>query len=287
MGKFTGIILVSDFDGTFYGGVKESREKNVAEVERFKSGGGLFTFATGRDYHSLLAIEPNFKEITNAPVIMANGARLYDTDKKEYIFSYTLNMTLFEEFLDIIYKKYPDIGIRFSCENGLVTPVLNDILKEDLKDIHMKTTPVREMPVKELIESGEKVYKCVMVHNPEIIDRVHKIAGDINKSKGENSREIYFTKTYARGLEAVNKDASKGASALRLKEYLKVRDNREYRVFAIGDYDNDVDMIKFADVGAATANALEHVKKVAQVQTAGCDDGAVADFIKIIEREYI
>ena len=286
MGKFTGIILVSDFDGTFYCGVKESHSKNAAAVEKFKSLGGLFAFATGRDYHSFLEIEPDFENIANAPVIISNGTRLYDTVKKEYILNCALDMNLFIKFLEIIYKKYPDIGVRFSCENDLVIPNLNDNIKSDIKHDFMQTTPIREMSLKELIKSGEKVYKCVMIHNPEIIDSVREIAENFCKSNDSNNG-IFFTRTFARGFEAVNKDASKGASALKLKEYLNVRDNKKYKLFAIGDYDNDFDMLKFADVGAAPENALDYVKQAAQVITVSCKDGAVADFIEIIGRDYV
>ena len=85
MGKFTGILLVSDFDGTFYNGINDGYKKNLAEIERFKSCGGLFAFATGRDYYSLLRLEPNAGNIANAPIILANGSRLYDARTKEYI----------------------------------------------------------------------------------------------------------------------------------------------------------------------------------------------------------
>jgi len=284
MGKFTGIILVSDFDGTFTSHVPENYRKNIAEIERFKNDGGIFTFATGREYHSLSIVEPDFENIINGPVIMANGARLYDPDKKEYIVNYTLNAVLFSEFLDIIYEKFPEIGIRFSCEGGFVTPRLNQILKNDLGDILLKEIPIREINTKDLIDSGETVYKCVLVHDPEILECVREIAKDFNEN---NNNEFFFSKTYARGLEAIHKNASKNTLAKRLKEYLNVRDSREYKLFAIGDYDNDYEMIKFADLGAAPENALDHVKQAAKVHTVSCDDGAVADFIKIIEREYV
>ena len=283
MGKFTGILIVTDYDGTFYSGNDKSRIENIIEVTRFKSQGGLFTFATGRDYPSLLAIEPDFENIVNAPVIMANGARLYDTDKQEYIHSSTLDLPLFLEFLDIIVKKYPDIGVRFSCEHGLVTPCINEIIEEDIKDKFMGNITLREMPVKDLLASGENVYKCVMIHDEEIIDDLRKTAEDFSKINSE----ICFTKTFSRGLEAVIKNASKGASSLKLKKYLYERDNLEYKLFAIGDYDNDLDMIKFADFGAAPANAIESVREAAKIHTVSCNDGAIADFIKIIEREYI
>ena len=284
MGKFTGILLVSDFDGTLFAQIKENYKKNLDEIERFKNNGGLFAFATGRDYFSLFGLEPNAASIANAPSIITNGARLYDINKNEYIFNYTLDMDLFSEFLDIIYKKYPDIGIRFSCEKGIVVNVLNEILIVDFKNTIMTNITLREMPYKELLASGEDVYKCVMVHDPEIIDDVREIGENFDKNI---NHQFLFTKSYPRGLEVVNSQASKGAMALKLKEYLSQRDNINYKLFAIGDYDNDLDMIKLADIGAVPANALDHVKRAANVCTVSCDDGAVADFIGIIEREYV
>jgi len=277
MGKFTGILLVSDFDGTFTSRIRENYKKNVDAVERFKSDGGMFAFATGRDYHSLLSIEPDFENIANAPVIMANGSRLYDTNKKEYIFSHVLDLPLFSEFLDGIYEIYPDLGVRFSCESGLVVPAMNKIIKDDLSDLFMQSISVRTMSVKELIESGEKVYKCVMIHTPEITNHLRELSHGFY-----GRREICFTKTYDRGFEAVNINASKGATALKLIEYLNKRNNLEYKLYAIGDYDNDLDLIKSADFSGAPANALDEVKKAAAVITAAANEGAVADFIKII-----
>ena len=284
MGKFTEIFIVSDYDGTFTSHIPENYRKNIEAVERFKKGGGIFTFATGRDYLSLLSIEPAFESIINAPVIIANGARLYDANKKDYIFNYTMNLTLFSEFLEIISEEYPEIGIRFSCENGMVALNLNEILKNDLDDIFMRTMSVREMSMRELLKSGEKAYKCVMVHNPETLDLVIGIAEKFNAAK---NREFLFSKSYPRGLEAVNSKSSKGETALKLKEYLSAGNGRNYKLFAIGDYDNDLSMIKLADYGAAPGNALEHVKKASGIITVNCDGGAIADLIGIIEREYL
>ncbi|MCL2773214.1 MAG: Cof-type HAD-IIB family hydrolase [Oscillospiraceae bacterium] len=286
MGKFTGIILVSDFDGTFFSQIPENFEKNIKAVENFKKQGGMFTFATGREYYPLIEILPDAENIVNAPLIIANGARLYDTDNKEYLFSVALNISLFNEFLEIIYKKYPDIGVRFSCESGMVIPVLNEVVKTDLGGLSLMNMKIREISLKELEESGEAVYKCVMVHNPEILDDVRKISVRFQIDKDIN-RELFFTKSYERGLEAVNSKASKGAAAVRVKEYLKAKYNQEYTLFAIGDYDNDLDMIISADYGAAPENALERVKKAAKIRTVSCNDGAIADLIDIIERKYV
>jgi len=284
MKKFTGILLVSDFDGTFFTRVTESYNKNINEIERFKNNGGLFAFATGRDYYSLLELEPNAGKIANAPVIIANGARLYDMSKKEYILNYPMNMKLFVEFLGIIYKKYPDIGVRFSCENGLTAPAINEIIKNDLGGFFLQNVSMREISLKKLLESGENVYKCVIVHEPYIVDDVRKTGENFWK---DINCEFFFTKSYPRGLEVVNSNASKGKMTVKLKEYLKNRDNFDYKLFAIGDYDNDIDMLEFADYGAAPANALEPVKKSAKIHTVNHNEGAVADLIRIIEKDYV
>jgi len=140
------------------------------------------------------------------------------------------------------------------------------------------------MPFRELAFSNEDVYKCVIVHEPAIVDDVRKIGESFEK---DVNREFFYTKSYPRGLEIVNSNASKGKTALNLKEYLTVRENIKYKLFAIGDYNNDIDLITFADYGAAPANALDDVKKAAKIHTVSCGDGAVADLIRIIEKEYL
>ena len=48
MGKFDGLLLLSDLDDTLLTTDKRVSEENARAIEYFKSEGGLFTFATGR-----------------------------------------------------------------------------------------------------------------------------------------------------------------------------------------------------------------------------------------------
>ena len=50
-------------------------------------------------------------------------------------------------------------------------------------------------------------------------------------------------------------------------------------LFAIGDYYNDLEMIKNADVSAVTADTPDDIKQYADFIAGSCRDGAVADFI--------
>jgi hypothetical protein len=275
MGKFTGILIVSDVDGTFL-----SKSADIEAIEKFKEQGGLFAFATGRDLNSLLEVIPDAAKIANAPLIVANGSRIYDFESDRYIFDCPINnKKLLADSFELIYKKYPGIGLRFSTENNMIVPEFNEMIERDLHGVSLENLRVIEMPLEKILSSAFKIYKCVIVDrdDAEKLEDIRKICEDTDKNN-----ELHFAKSYWCGLEAVSIKGTKGQAALKLKEYIDA-----CKLFAIGDYENDVEMLKAADYGAAPETALEQVKRAAEIITAGCDGGAAADLIDIIERRYI
>ena len=58
-------------------------------------------------------------------------------------------------------------------------------------------------------------------------------------------------------------------------------------MFAIGDYYNDLEMIKIADVGAALAESPDEVKAVAKKVVCEAKNGAVAEFIDYLTERKI
>ena len=83
LGKFNGVLLVSDFDDTLYGEDMRITRENVEALTYFTREGGTFTVATGR-------ARPNFAPHAshipiNAPVILSNGSALYDFRTEEMI----------------------------------------------------------------------------------------------------------------------------------------------------------------------------------------------------------
>ena len=271
MGRYTGIIIVSDLDGTFWSKVPESYKKNICAIEKFKAEGGIFTFATGRDFYSLKSVISNADNIVNAPVITSNGAGLYDTKSGKYIINAHLNISQFREFIKSVIEKYPEIGVRFS-ENGMfMTPEINDMIKFDLSRDNFLDR-AKEMPLDEI--SG--VSKCVIIHtDSEILDDVQKMGRDSGKDKN-----FYFAKSYDIGLEVVNRESTKGKTAQELKKYLNMPCGVLY---AVGDYYNDADLISSADVGACPQNAVDEIKAISKIITKSCDEGAIADLIDIID----
>ncbi|WP_368241547.1 HAD family hydrolase, partial [Intestinimonas butyriciproducens] len=76
MGKFEGVLLASDFDDTLVGSDCEVSRGNREALEYFVREGGRFTVSTGRA-HRTFAPYVDAAPI-NAPVILSNGALLYD-----------------------------------------------------------------------------------------------------------------------------------------------------------------------------------------------------------------
>ena len=76
MGKFDCVLLASDFDDTLYNSSREVSAENREALNYFIRQGGRFTVSTGRAHRTFspyVHLAP-----VNAPVILSNGALLYD-----------------------------------------------------------------------------------------------------------------------------------------------------------------------------------------------------------------
>lgn len=79
--NFSDILLVSDLDGTFLSHAGKPVPENMEALRRFKDGGGLFAFASGRVHTNIRSIFPDPAEVCNVPAVLCNGAYLYDFGK--------------------------------------------------------------------------------------------------------------------------------------------------------------------------------------------------------------
>ena len=77
-GKFTGVLLISDYDDTLYGTDLHVSEENRAAIRSFIGQGGLFTVATGRARKTFSPQVGKEDIPLNAPAILSNGATIFD-----------------------------------------------------------------------------------------------------------------------------------------------------------------------------------------------------------------
>ena len=111
MGKFDGILLVSDLDSTLLTNDKRISEGNRAAIDRFVAAGGRFTFITGR---SPIGTGSVFAQYTpDAPVGCLNGGAVYDARTKQYAWSLPLDPRA-EVLVDYVIDRFPDIGVALN-----------------------------------------------------------------------------------------------------------------------------------------------------------------------------
>ena len=70
-----------------------------------------------------------------------------------------------------------------------------------------------------------------------------------------------------------------------LREVLEKEGRPVKKLICAGDFENDISMIKAADMGYAVANATPDCKEAADRVTVSCDENAIAVIIRELEEE--
>lgn len=272
MKKFEGYLIVSDLDGTFLGKKSRIVEENVRAIEYFKENGGLFTFATGRAFYNARVPIPNMEDYVNTVVITANGTAFYDAHTEELS---RLSFMDREKAIDAVRyaeKNYPDLHLRMTGTDGFyiyeeTTIEKNLFSKIDPRYVHMM--PYEEWP-------HDVWLKLVFLGDPE---RIQAFKNDITYRFPDFEYALSSPRLY----EFQVKGITKGTAIKQLKADLEAEYGHPITVYAAGDYGNDVDMLKCADVSVCPENALPEIKEICDYTFCNHDEGLIADIVKHIE----
>ena len=93
----------------------------------------------------------------------------------------------------------------------------------------------------------------------------------------ETLPQIDVTASWWNNLELMPHGIEKGRAVKELAEKLRISPEN---VMAIGDYDNDLGMLRYAGVSVAMENASESVKKCARYHTLSCEEDGVAEAVR-------
>ena len=146
LGKFNGVLLVSDFDDTLYGEDMRITRENVEALTYFTREGGTFTVATGR-------ARPNFAPHAshipiNAPVILSNGSALYDFRTGEMIYETFLPDRVRED-LQQMARAIPTIGFEAYHHDAIYVYQPNAVTHRHLERAGMtaREVPIADIPL--------------------------------------------------------------------------------------------------------------------------------------------
>lgn len=265
MGKFDGILICTDLDGTLLRKDKSVSKENADAIEYFKKEGGLFTFITGRMPYTSKKIHEMVKP--NAPIGCVNGGGIYDFEKDEYLWMEILPEDAIE-LVEYIVEQVPDIGVQVNTSKVIY------FTKDNPAMVRFRELTGAKYVTCDYKEIKEPIAKMIFAHLED--EKVLKVAELLDKHpKGKMFDFIRSERTL---YEILPKGISKAVALSKLSEILNVN-----KTVAVGDYNNDVEMIKAADVGVAVENACDAAKAVADVVTVNHEQHAIAKIIQDIE----
>ncbi len=276
MGKFDNIIIVSDIDFTFLGKDRQLVPRNLEAVEYFKKDGGTFTLATGRESYMIKPAIPEVESIINAPIIGCNGAYLYNFGTGEILCEQFLDDNAAWNILMETEKRFsPEkIGTRVSMDEKIFVEndypsFMNFLAKLDGHYVHTKWSEIERGRWNKLVYEG----------NADDLAELREFLADKNPGCFEY---CLAEKTI---FEIMPVTGTKGTMLPKLKSVLGKPDAT---IFAIGDYENDAQMLKAADFAAVPENGLDSLRRIlGSINVGHHENGAVADLIEVIERSYI
>ena len=257
MGKFDGILLASDFDGTLFCKKKISKENSEA-LRYFQSEGGMFTLATGREAFFARKFSKAFRP--NVPMVSLNGSVIYDLETDRLLGCRCMRfgdaLELFE-LLRIHLDRCPKVGV-FRIDGACYLYLQRDDLAAQIR----KLDPI--------------VSKITMFVRKEECDDVYETLCRLADDR------FQVTRSCSTIVEIMAAESGKGNGVRNLAEILG---DRVKKIVCVGDYENDIPMLKAADIGYAVANGSPAAKAAADRITVPHTHHALAAVIRDLERE--
>ncbi len=269
MGIFDGIYFVSDLDGTLLDNKNyKISEENRAAIKRFMSEGGKFGFATGRIVSELR----EFDDVvgTNAPSITCNGSLIYDFSNGKSTLVGEIEDDIIP-FLDYVEKAYPSTMIDLTTADTIYYYRPNSSLLK-----HKSISCAEFSEVEHFTAAPHPWLKLAIWDEP---DRIKYFAENADRSRLPEKYKFMYSFEYCCEISLVSAD--KGNALLKAKESL----DGIKKVVAIGDNENDVTMLKNADISMVPTNAVDMAKKSADIiLDCDCNHSAVANAIEKPEK---
>ena len=264
---FDGVLLASDFDGTFVTTEGKITEGVRQAVRFFTDNGGRFTICTGRTHLGFHAYSPDY---INAPVVLAGGGLIYDyAASKPVLINGVGDEAL--EALQAVAVRFPQL-----CIDLYAPDCAHSVNTSPFAIEHFNSQSIPYRTIADPAESPRPWPKVALGGDCK----------DIAKAQiflKEHFPHIHFLPTDGVFLEILRPGVDKGSGLLALADHLGIGHRH---VYAVGDGYNDREMLHAAAIGFVPANGDAVAKSCAGQIVRSNDEDAVAHVIEILAEMY-
>jgi Cof subfamily protein (haloacid dehalogenase superfamily) len=253
-------LVVIDIDGTLIGPDYTISQRNIEAIRKARSMGVIVTLATGRNFRA--AVDYAMELELDVPIITYNGALIRYPHMEEIILHKPLPEALAREIVKI--AKENNLRISLYINDNIISDDLgpgypgklahNISIVESLED-YFQREPTRII----VMGDGDNIKKFSQVFTQR------------------EAKPYMVTFLGGGNLEVLHPEVSKMSAIKNLAEKLDIS---KEEIIAIGDNDNDIEMIKFAGLGVAMGNSPQEIKDIADYVTLSNIEDGVAEVIE-------
>lgn len=250
--RYDGILIITDLDGTMMSSDGSVSRENCEAIARFQQNGGTFSAATGRLPTHFAQFADCF--VPNAPVITFNGAGIYDLDSQTMLCSHRIPVPLTE---------------LLHAAEEMVSQLDSVIFNSETRREYLSWKEVQAALPELCAETWLKIIFVFKKEDDAVRAEKRLRASPLGKV-------CDFSRSWNIGLEILDRTSTKGDAVRVLRSMLpQIR-----KVVCIGDYENDLSMLREADLGVAVGNAIDCVKQTADQVTVTNNESAIAALIR-------
>jgi Cof subfamily protein (haloacid dehalogenase superfamily) len=241
--------IISDIDGTL-GPVTlmplptdEVRQKIISSIEK----GFIFTLATGKPF-SLVEYLIDYLHLT-APIIVDNGAALYDPKSRKQIIEYIIDTDEAKKILLLIQKTKNEY--RVSCSN------------ENFKNL-------------KYLRQDQRVRKFI------ILDLTPEQADSFISTLEQEFKNLHIVKTSSdlgKQYNAVYISAANATKQHAVLKFAEIMGLSTKEIIGVGDHYNDFPLLMACGFKVAMGNAIPELKAIADYIAPSLEDNGLVDIL--------
>ena len=261
-------LIAVDMDGTLLNDQKELMQEEIEAIHQAVEAGVKIVLCTGR---MLTGVKPYFEQLKlgaeNEFVIVNNGCSTHQTSDWKLIDGYYIRP---EEvaYLNQFQAEGDMQLVLFDEEHYYVVgEKANTYVEEDATVVFVKPTPIS---LEDATSGNYHFFQAMFVGSIDATDTFE------SQYRSELEKGFDPVRSQPTILEILPTGANKASALQHLAQSLGITPSE---IMAIGDADNDLEMITFAGLGIAMGNANEKVKAIAQDSTASNTENGVSKAI--------
>lgn len=236
-------LVVSGFDGTLIDQWEAISLSTMLEIDKVRKKGVLFAVASGRCLADILYYNRDFSFLDY--IIASNGAVVYDVKKEKVIFKKSLSKVIIKK----IFKNFEEEIFALRKDKKFI---LKDL--EEIDDIYkLEIVCKSSLEAKDVIEKLKKLSLNITYYTEEVNGKCYVEVTSLGVNKAQGVR--------------------------------KICDDRKIRideVCAIGDGENDLEMLQEVALAGSVSNGVEKVRKATNVKVKSNEEKGVEEFLREI-----